>query len=374
MRIIVNCSNLRIGGGIQVALSFIQEFIGFPENEYHVFLSPQISSQIDKKKYPYNFNFYHFEHSISSFRYAYGVIMQLKKIENIIKPDCVFTVFGPSYWTPKSKHLMGYAMPHYVYPEYLKKVRLSLKEHYLNILKKKYHKFFLKKNAEYYYSETANVSKRLSQFVNINEKKVFTIGNTYNHVFNNPLINLKILPSKKEQEFRLITISSYYIHKNLTIINEIIPLIKTSNINIKFILTIPENIFRMKFMQNSSYIINVGPVPISHCPYLYANSDALFLPTLLECFSASYPEAMKMKKPILTSDLSFAHDICGDAAEYFNPLNPKDIANKIIDLANDKNRQKELINNGERRLLDFETPKSRAEKLLAICSNLIKMQ
>ncbi len=81
---------------------------------------------------------------------------------------------------------------------------------------------------------------------------------------------------------------------------------------------------------------------------------------------------MKMKKPILTSDLSFAHDICGDAAEYFNPLNPEDIANKIINLANDKNRQNELIKKGERRLLDFETPKSRAEKYLAICNQIVK--
>jgi|GEM_PF-6339705 hypothetical protein len=49
MRIIVNCSNLRIGGGIQVALSFIRECINFNRNEYQVSLSPSISSQINQK-------------------------------------------------------------------------------------------------------------------------------------------------------------------------------------------------------------------------------------------------------------------------------------------------------------------------------------
>ena len=68
---------------------------------------------------------------------------------------------------------------------------------------------------------------------------------------------------------------------------------------------------------------------VENCPKLYNQADAMFLPTLLETFSASYPEAMKMERPILTSDLDFAKDICGDAALYFNPLDSYDIANKI---------------------------------------------
>jgi glycosyltransferase involved in cell wall biosynthesis len=83
---------------------------------------------------------------------------------------------------------------------------------------------------------------------------------------------------------------------------------------------------------------------------------------------------MKMKKPILTSDLSFAYSICGDAAEYFDPFDPEDIANKIIFLVNNINRQKELIQKGEERLQDFETPDSRAKKLLEICYKIGKSQ
>ena len=71
-------------------------------------------------------------------------------------------------------------------------------------------------------------------------------------------------------------------------------------------------------------------------PMCTAQSDAMLLPTMLECFSASYPEAMVMKKPVLTSDLSFARSICGNAAIYFNPFDPADIADKIIGLVNDK--------------------------------------
>ncbi len=42
----------------------------------------------------------------------------------------------------------------------------------------------------------------------------------------------------------------------------------------------------------------------------------VFIPTLLEVFSATYLEAMLMKKPIIASDLEFSRDICGESA-YF---------------------------------------------------------
>ena len=48
------------------------------------------------------------------------------------------------------------------------------------------------------------------------------------------------------------------------------------------------------------WLLAVGGVDIRECPSLYEQCDFMFLPTLLECFSASYAEAMKMRRPILT--------------------------------------------------------------------------
>ena len=92
----------------------------------------------------------------------------------------------------------------------------------------------------------------------------------------------------------------------------------------------------------------------------------MFLPTLLECFSASYPEAMYMKCPILTSNLSFAHSLCGDSAIYFDPLNPKDIAEKILYLAREKEVQNSLIAKGTAQLSFFDSFDTRADKYLQI--------
>ena len=157
--------------------------------------------------------------------------------------------------------------------------------------------------------------------------------------------------------------------KNFKIISDLVPLLEGGNI--KFILTLDQRSFSSLFKKSSSQVINLGPVKQKSCPSLYAQCDALFLPTLLEIFSASYPEAMKMKLPILTSNYSFAKDICRDAALYFDPLSAKDIAAKIKLLANDKSLQKELIKKGEKRVKEFETARSRAEKYLALCEKIV---
>lgn len=109
---------------------------------------------------------------------------------------------------------------------------------------------------------------------------------------------------------------------------------------------------------------------MAECPDFVDSCDALFLPTLLECFSASYPEAMLLKKPILTSNLPFATTVCEDAAIYFNPLDSIEIANKIAQLVSSPELIKDLQEKGERRLKSFLSPRERAKKYLDICKTV----
>jgi glycosyltransferase involved in cell wall biosynthesis len=93
------------------------------------------------------------------------------------------------------------------------------------------------------------------------------------------------------------------------------------------------------------------------------------MPSLLETFSANYPEAMKMNLPIICSDFNFSRDACGDAALYFDAQSPEDIADKIVALINNKTLQNDLINAGKKRLAQLETPESRANKILTMLEN-----
>jgi glycosyltransferase involved in cell wall biosynthesis len=177
--------------------------------------------------------------------------------------------------------------------------------------------------------------------------------------------------SVENKKFYLLTVSANYPHKNLEIIKKIVPYLKFYKIKIHFFVTLQQIDFQELFFDLEEYVTNLGPLEVADLPDAYLRCNAVFMPSLLETFSATYPEAMKMEKPILTSDLSFARDICGPAAEYFDPLNPEDILQKIINLINNKDRQLELIRFGKERLKTFETSESRARKYLELCEKLV---
>jgi len=372
VKLLINNTNSLKGGSLQVALSYIRAFINIPENEYHIFMGPEVDTQINVRDFPSNFHFYKFRYHPSSVIHRFKTIRLLRNLEKKIKPDCVFTPFGPSYWTPISPHLVGFARGYYLYPDSPFFTITGLPMKVKIRLLKKLHRCFFRKNSQYYTVESDDAKKRLSLFIHKDLSNIHVISNTYHPVFNLPVnSNKNILPQKKNNEIRLLALSAYYSHKNLEIIPRVIDILnKQNDYSFVFILTIDHKVFSKKFTKWKNNLVNLGPVPIALCPKLYQESDMLFLPTLIEIFTAAYPEAMKTKKLIITSDLSFSREICGDAAEYFNPLNPEDIAAKIIRVARDSKHRKALIRKGEKRLLLFETPESRTKKLLEICAKI----
>jgi glycosyltransferase involved in cell wall biosynthesis len=299
-------------------------------------------------------------------------------LEAEIKPDIVFSVFGPAYWRPRSHHLVGFADGWVYNPDSVAYDRLPLFKKIKMKLHTKYKAFYLKRDSDSFVIETEDAKQKLSTTINIPESTIHVIGNTYSSVFQNDSyldqthLSYLYLPAKRFDTFRFLYIAHNHANKNLTIINQILPLLE--GVEIEFVLTLDQVSFQALFgdAHYQNKIINMGSIPHISCPSLYAQCDALFAPTLLETFSAAYPEAMKMEKPILTSSYSFATDVCGDAALYFDPLDPKDIAEKIKKLVDDKTLQNNLVEKGKKRVKEFETARSRAEKYITLCENLVK--
>ena len=103
----------------------------------------------------------------------------------------------------------------------------------------------------------------------------------------------------------------------------------------------------------SDQLVNLGPVEQGLLGALYAQVDAVVLPTLLESFSGVYVEAMTLGVPIITSDRDFARVVCGDAAVCVDPTNPGEIAAAIADLVRDPGRRRDLIEKGKARTAGF---------------------
>jgi len=374
MRLLINTATTFKGGGVQVAKSFIEECKHYPEHQYIVVLGLNLAPLIDQENFPSNFTFLRIPYRPATRVFSFkDPAAFLKKVENNNSPDIIFTTSGPAYWTPKAPHLMGFNLPHYIYKDspYFKGIssvqRLKWK------FKGTVIKYFTKRDANAYVVQTEDVKFRLRKWLKTN-RNITSVSNTYSKQYNELVEHPNNLLSEIEKnEFRFLILSTYYKHKNLEILNEIIPLIQENRaINIKFVTTLPHVIFTKIFTEKSRRnIINVGPIKPNECPQLYKETQAIFLPTLLECFSATYAEAMKMKVPIITSDLGFAKTVCGSAALYYNPIDAQDAYHKILELIENPLIYRELVENGQIEINKFNSPSKRAEKYLEICKTLV---
>lgn len=366
MNIIINASLNYHGGGLQAALSFVNACRTFSQNIFHVFAGKNLISHLEKEIFPSNFIFYR----IPALRF-YEYNSYLSKLESEICPDVVYSIFGPVYWRPDAFHVIGFAQGHYIYSDspFWKKISILKKIQWK--LKKYIHLYYLRRDADIFIVETEDVAMRLSELL---KKQCYVISNTYSTYFSQYLCEQntsnKMLPQKKQDEFRLLSVCTPYPHKNLEIIPSVIDiLIKEGYDNIRFIITVPDTVYKKMIPEAyRELVITIGTISPSNVPQLYFECDAVFVPSLLECFTANFPEAMIMGKPILASDLGFSHSICENAALYFNPLAPQDIADKIIELSQNILLRNELIEFGKSRLPIFKTSEERVKAFFDICS------
>jgi glycosyltransferase involved in cell wall biosynthesis len=379
MKFIINTTNIKVGGALQVSYSLLHQLRLFKQHEYYVFVSPQLNEVIDKSTFPSNFHFYHFHNNpTSSIKDLFTFHRKLETLESKINPDFVFTIFGPSLWKSRAPHLLGFANGVYLFD----KSRFIQKQLLFNVFKRAYYyirRHFLlraiKREGTVFWVETELARKELSKSIHVDISKIYVITNTYDTHYEKQQ-NAYINGHAKTHPFRFLYLAANYKHKNLSIFNKIIPLLKEKNIDCQFYVTLPDDVFQELFPKYSEDVMlqNLGPLKPQECPAAYIKTDALFFPSLLETFSSNYPEAMVMKKPIITSNLPFAKRICSDAAFYFNPYSPNDIVEKIETFIFDKALQKQLIENGIKRLEHFDTAFTRAEKLLNIMQDHIHKQ
>ena len=371
MNILINASNLKVGGGIQVADSICRELYKYT-NQHNFFVVLPAALEDCAKAIENSPHIKVFRYNI---KLNLAVILTnrdpfLDKLVSQYNIKATLTVFGPSFWTPQCPHICGFAISHLLLKDspFFKSIRF--KEKLKQITKSKLREWLFRKNSNIYYTENPFISHKLQTL--FPKKIIYTITNNYNQVFDTPDYWDRSIVLPPFKGITLLTICANYPHKNLSII---VPCIRKfvrnyPSLHIRFVLTIKESDYIPLTEEEKRYIIFLGPVKINQCPNLYQQADIMLLPTLLECFSASYAEAMKMRRPIITTDLGFAHSLCGDAAEYYQSTSPKALADSIYKVSTDRRYYDNLVESGIQQLKKFDTYEERTMKLIKIMEEL----
>lgn len=161
-----------------------------------------------------------------------------------------------------------------------------------------------------------------------------------------------------DDKFKLFYLTRYYPHKGIESLVEMMDEYRDELSDFVLIITVEEgqhkNAKRLLEKINQANledrILNAGYLEQSQLPSFYESCDALIMPTRLESFSVTYLEAMYFGLPILTSDLDFAKEICGDAAVYFNPWSVESIKDVVLEVKNNPSLRAELMERGKKRL------------------------
>jgi glycosyltransferase involved in cell wall biosynthesis len=95
----------------------------------------------------------------------------------------------------------------------------------------------------------------------------------------------------------------------------------------------------------------LGYVPLADLPGIYATSRALVFPSLFEGFGIPLVEAMRTGCPVVSSTAASLPEVGGDAALYFDPRRPDELADRILEVA--RERRSDLVVAGQRQARRF---------------------
>ena len=357
-RVLVNTSTLMQGGALQVATAFIEHAMQDPDTAgWEYMVSRAAAQELTGFGIDISASCFHvFDKSPA--RNA-DERDKARKIEAQMQPDLVFTLFGPAYVKFSGRHLCGVADPWVTHSSWLAFKTLGLSLETLKMIGTMAWKALWWKRVDYWWTEAPVAKEGLISRLRCAPEKIFIIPNTVGPQFERNNVRASFSGGEKVQ---ILCLSAYYCHKNLEIIPDVILELERlrSDLDFEFTVTLPEDIPEVKnILQHAervgvrNRINNLGRVPVSKTPSLYATSHIAFLPSLLEVFSAVYPESLCTGVPLVTTDLRFARDACKDAAAYFTPGDACSAASQIIHLAEDESYWQQKSDRGHEVFKDF---------------------
>jgi len=96
-----------------------------------------------------------------------------------------------------------------------------------------------------------------------------------------------------------------------------------------------------------SGVKSLGFLPPDRLVEIYQRATILVMPSLVETVGLPMLEAMSIGVPVLAADRPYAHDVCEDAALYFDPLASEDFARKAHYLLSNDELRRRLIEKGK---------------------------
>ena len=360
MKLLFNAANLRKGGAMHAAISALCEIaIDSLGHQWNFAVSDRIADELARLEIDLD----ELHVYASSPAKSLATRRSLSTLEQHIQPDCVFTFLGPAYVRFKAFHLLGCAQAWVTHSSWMAYRSLSFPWEWLNVKSSTMYQDLWYRRADAWVVQTETARQGLMRKFQVAGDRVAVVPNNCASIYHEQS-QLPTYPGL-DKRLRILAFSAMYKHKRLDLVPDIAYCLgeRLPRLDFEFVLTLPRECNLLRGIQRRSEnlgvadrVVNMGPIHTADGPALYQTCDVCLLPTVLETFSATYPESMTMGLPIVTTDLAFARDICRDAAIYFQPNDASDAAQKIAQLVDDRTVWERLTKAGKRIVDELPRP------------------
>jgi len=369
-RLLINTSNIHVGGGVQVAVSFIDELTRMSN------LPPGLvvwaSDLVNKNLINQGSNLC----ALPNYEVvnSNGIRLLLSSLSLRLRSfDTVFTLFGPLYLLNSPfVNITGFAQPSIIYPQHDLHETMSFPKRWFNKVKFSIQSIFFRK-ADYLVVELEQVRAALLRQKIGFESNIYVIRNCLSSLYASPKLWQETSVPQKDVDIKLGYLGRNYLHKNTKIFPEVIRILSRNyGINAAIFVTFTAKEWSLCSDDFKKLVVNVGPLLVSQCPSFYTQMDAIIFPSLLECFSATPLEAMAMRKPIFASDRPFNREICCEYANYFEPLSPDSAAKEIANFYFSGGRRPDELSSASTHAFRFSSAQQRAHEYLSLLMTDLK--
>lgn len=365
-RVLIDMSNLRTGGGLQVGASFGDELAQIRSSGDPRWPWLQSAVVLVSERLVANA-------PVLASTGGYEVV-ESSPLRRLIRPRCPsefdvsFHVFGPDYgWRRARRRICGFADVTSLSPRRLAgstaaTAKLALRG---RVSKQRFSR------CDRLVVESRSTARRLDERWGVDAGKISVVSNVPNALLSASDQALHVAKGRTSSQrgasgpFVFGYPTRAYPHKNLGMIGAACELLrKTNGVHAVFRLTLTDDEWDGLDPLTRAYSENVGPLRVEQLPDFYSDVDAVGFLSLDECFSVTPLEAMLFGRPLLASDRDFVREVTGAAAWYCEPTDARSVASAMLTLCQESADSDQRAATARRLIAEFPTARDRAERYL----------
>jgi len=289
--------------------------------------------------------------------------------------EMVFTMAGPAYVDFDIPHVMGISNGFVTHASLGDMAFGRSFVDFTRVLLTSLYKALKARKASFWIFQTEEARSGFCRRLYTDRSRTAVVTNAIDLDFSEYFAERKIEITEGKNILRCLVPASSYRHKAVHFVPRIAQACKLlePNLEIRFILTLNrEDALWNEIQREAKHlgvdknVSTIGSYNYANAKTVFSDADFVFVPSMLETFSASYLEAFASKKALIAADKSFAREICGNGAIFVDPRRTTQAAEVILSVAKGGAEQKKQILNGLDILKSYGSQKHRYEKIVEV--------